>query len=70
MSQTITIDNKEYDLETLSDETKALLISLQYVDSEIQRLNAQVAVYQTARIAYAKDLNESLAEADKAGKKK
>lgn len=31
----ITIDGKEYDVETLSDETKAQLGSLQYVDSEL-----------------------------------
>jgi len=36
---TITIDNIDYDLETLSDEAKAQLTSLQFVDSEIQRLN-------------------------------
>ena len=38
---TITIDGKEYDVETLSDETKAQLGSLQYVDSELARLQAQ-----------------------------
>jgi hypothetical protein len=57
---TITIDNKEYDLGTLSDEVKAQLISLQFVDQELQRLQAQTAAYQTARIAYAKALNEAL----------
>jgi hypothetical protein len=57
---TITIDNKEYDLGTLSDEAKAQLISLQFVDQELQRLQAQTAAYQTARMAYAKALNEAL----------
>jgi cell division protein ZapA (FtsZ GTPase activity inhibitor) len=49
---TITIDGKEYDVESLSDETKAELGSLQYVDSELARLQAQAATLQTARIAY------------------
>ena len=59
---TITIDNKEYDLDTLSDEAKAQIASIQYVDAELQRINAQAAVLQTARIAYAKGLNEILAK--------
>ena len=57
----IKIDEKDYDLDTLSDEAKAQLTSIQFVDAELQRLNAQTAVLQTARIAYAKALNEALA---------
>ena len=58
---TIKIDEKEYDLDQLSDEAKAQLMSLQFVDAELQRLNAQAAVLQTARAAYSKALNEALA---------
>ena len=57
---TITIDNKEYDFDKLSDEAKAQLVSLQFCDQELQRLQAQAAAYQTARMAYAKALNEAL----------
>ena len=57
---TITIDNKHYDLDTLSDEAKAQLASLQFCDQELQRLQAQAAAYQTARMAYAKALNDAL----------
>lgn len=56
----ITIDGKEYELETLSAEAKAQLISLQVTDQEIQRLNIQMAIAQTARNAYAKALSELL----------
>lgn len=59
---TITIDDKEYDVETLSDETKAQLGSLQYVDSELVRLQAQAAALQTARIAYGRALKQTLEE--------
>lgn len=59
---TIQIDEKEYDLDQLSDEAKAQLASLQFVDAELQRLTAQAAVLQTARVAYSKALNEVLAE--------
>ena len=57
---TIKIDDKDYDLETLSDEAKNQLVSLQFVDTELQRLNAQAAVLQTARIAYANALKDAL----------
>ena len=57
---TISIDNRDYDLDTLSEEAKAQLTSLQFVDAELQRVNAQAAVLQTARMAYAKALNEAL----------
>jgi prefoldin subunit 5 len=57
---TITIDGKEYDTDSLSDETKAQLGSLRYVDSELARLQAQVAALQTARIAYGRALKETL----------
>ena len=57
---TITIDNIDYDTDKLSDEAKAQLISLQFCDQELQRLQAQAAAYQTARMAYAKALNEVL----------
>ncbi|MFI3123436.1 MAG: DUF6447 family protein [Methylococcales bacterium] len=57
---TIKIDDKDYDLETLSDEAKNQLVSLQFVDTELQRLNAQAAVLQTARLAYANALKDAL----------
>ena len=56
----VTIDNKDYDLDTLSDEVKGQLSSLQFVDAELVRLNAQTAVLQTARMAYANALKATL----------
>ncbi len=56
----ITIDNKHYDLDTLSDEAKAQLASIQFVDSELARLQAQAAALQTARMAYSKALQAAL----------
>lgn len=57
---TITIDNHTYDLDTLSADARAQLTSLQFVDAELARLQAQAAVLQTARMAYSKALNEAL----------
>ena len=57
---TIKIDNVDYDTDTLSSEAKAQLISMQFCDQELQRLQAQAAAYQTARQAYAKALQAAL----------
>lgn len=57
---TITIDGKHYNSDILSDDAKNQLASIGFVDGELARLNAQVAVFQTARIAYSKALNEEL----------
>ena len=59
---TINIDDKEYDVDSLSEESKAQLVSLRYVDSELARLQAQAAALQTARIAYGRALKKSLEE--------
>jgi len=56
----IKIDNVDYDTDKLSDEAKAQLVSLQFCDQELDRLQAQVAAYQTARIAYANALQAAL----------
>ena len=56
----IKIDNKEYDLDTLSDECKAQLASIQFVEHELTRLQAQTAVLQTAKAAYLQGLKASL----------
>ncbi len=56
----IRIDNKEYDLDALSDEAKANLNSVRFVDAEIQRLQASISVCQTARVVYVKALQRNL----------
>ena len=57
----ITIDNKEYDTDHLSNEAKSQLSNVQLTDQEIQRLNIQLAIAQTARNTYAKALSTALA---------
>ena len=57
---TIKIDNVDYDTDTLSDDARAQLISMQFCDQELQRLQAQAAAIQTARMAYAKALQSAL----------
>ena len=58
--QTITIDGKEYPLESLSEAAKSQLSNLRIVDQEIARLQQQQAIAQTARNAYAQALQVEL----------
>ena len=58
--KTITIDDKEYVLEDLSEAARAQLISLQVTDQEIVRLQQQQKIAQTARNAYAQALSAEL----------
>ena len=59
-TKTITIDDKEYFLEDLSEAARAQLVSLQITDQEIIRLQQQQNIAQTARNAYAQALSAEL----------
>lgn len=63
----ITIDSKDYDLDALSDEVKAQLMSLQITDAQISNLNARLVIAKTARNAYATALSSALSASLLAG---
>jgi hypothetical protein len=65
--QKITVDEVEYKLDDLSDNAKAQLSNIQFVDVHLQQLNNEWAVSDTARIGYT---NAIKAELTKASKKK
>ena len=56
----ITVDNVEYNTEDLSDNGKAQLASLQFLEAQMGKLESEIAVYQTARSAYAAELKKEL----------
>ena len=58
----IKINDRDYDLETLSDHARAQIASIRFVESELQRLQAQMAALQTARNAYMSALQQALPE--------
>ena len=60
--QKITIDEVEYNLSDLSDNAKAQLASIQFVDAQIQQLNNEWAVADTARMGYTNALKAELAK--------
>ena len=60
----ITIDGKEHELSNLSDNAKAQVTNLRVTDAEIRRIQAQLAIFQTARLSYAKALKDELQKVD------
>lgn len=56
----ITIDDIEYNTEDLSDNSKAQLASLQFLEVQMSKLNSEIAVYQTARNTYIAALKAEL----------
>ena len=63
----IKIDGKEYDIDSLPQEVKSQLAALQQCDQKINSWNMNIALAQTARGAYAAELNlllEQVAEVD------
>ena len=56
----ITIDGREYDVSSLSENAKSQIANLRVTDQEIQRLKQQLAIAQTARAAYARALEAEL----------
>ena len=48
----ITVDDIEYNTEDLSDNGKAQLASLQFLEVQMNKIKSEIAVYQTARNTY------------------
>ena len=60
----ITVDGIEYNSEDLSDNGKAQLASLQFLEVQLNKLQSEIAIYQTARQAYAAALRAELEKQD------
>ena len=59
---TVTVDGKEYDINTISDNAKNIIANIQFADQELARLRLQNAALQTARQAYITGLKKDLEE--------
>lgn len=66
MSQKFTLDNKEYDIDTLDESSKAKIASLNFVSAKIQELTNMQAVLQRAKNSYVDSLKKEMLS-DKAG---
>ena len=60
----ITIDDKDYLISNLSEAAKLQLANIQFVDAQIQQLNHELAVSDTARIGYTNALKAELTKVD------
>ena len=60
MDQTINIDGKEYDAANLSDDDKARLTSLQYVNTQIKERQNMLALLNRAKKSYIDDLKQEV----------
>ena len=58
--QKIEIDDVVYNLSDLSDNAKAQLANIQFVDAQLQQLNNEWAVADTARMGYTNALKREL----------
>ena len=56
----MTIDGIEYNSEDLSANGKAQLASLQFLQAQMNKLKAEIAVYETARNTYVAALKAEL----------
>jgi hypothetical protein len=60
----ITIDDKEYDTESMSEKALQQVQSLQYVNGQLMELQLRAAALQTARNAYANALKGILEDGE------
>ncbi|MBV5297758.1 MAG: hypothetical protein JZU64_06350 [Rhodoferax sp.] len=63
-AKSIKIDNQEYPLDSLSDLAKQQLTNLRVVDQEINRLQIQLGIAQTARAVYANGVKNNLPKSE------
>jgi len=57
---TINIDDKIYELDSLSENARAQLDMLIIADKRIEEIKRDLAIVQTARVAYAHALSDAL----------
>ena len=57
---TISIDDKEYLVENMNDEQKALVQAIKFCDVKTMEVQNELAALKTARQAYVNDLGERL----------
>ena len=56
----ITIDDIDYNTEDLSENGKAQLASLQFLEAQMRKIESEIAVYKTARNSYVAALKAEL----------
>ncbi|HCH19970.1 MAG TPA: hypothetical protein DEX33_01115 [Cellvibrionales bacterium] len=60
----VTVDEIEYNSEDLTETGKATLASLQFLESQMQKMRNEIAVYQTAQMSYVAALKVEIEKSD------
>jgi hypothetical protein len=60
--RTVKIDGVDYEADQLSKDARQQIVNLRSTDQEILRLEQQLAIFRTARAAYAQALKTMLEE--------
>ena len=60
--QMINIDGTDYEIENLSEKAKSQISSIQFCDAQLQQLNNEWAVADTARIGYTNALKSEISK--------
>tara|TARA_Y100001968_G_C19193580_1_gene636411 strand:- start:303 stop:485 length:183 start_codon:yes stop_codon:yes gene_type:complete len=58
----IKIDDIEYESENLTDSSKKILANIQFIQSEVKKLQAQIQIYKIAEAKFAEELKKSLSK--------
>lgn len=58
----VVINGKSYELSTLPESARIPMFHMQMIDAELLRLNGQIAIHKTARLAYERGLADALAK--------
>ena len=61
-NSTLTLDGRLYPMSDLPQVAHDTLVSLQFVEARLQQLRGEMAVSQTAHVAYARALKAELAQ--------
>ena len=59
-NNTVTVDGNSYNLESLTEDGKALVESLRFVEQELVQAQARIAVFNTAKSTYLTLLKKEL----------
>lgn len=60
----ITIDGTEYETDALSEKARETIGSLRFVEAQLQQKRNELAIADTARIAYGRALKRELPQSD------
>lgn len=60
----VTVDDIEYNTEDLTDTGRATLASLQFLESQMQKMRNEMSVYQVAQLSYVAALKVEIEKSD------